>query len=189
MTGAWIMRRRMIAPFVAFSLPFAACAGDAEDAGPADTRATVDTTAVPIDIAPVSFDTATATLQAQTHSVTMRVEIADRPDQRAYGLMDRDELAADAGMVFIYDRMQSADSGFWMYRTRIPLDIAYFDGAGRILAIRQMMPCTSFDAAQCPGYAAGVEYIGALEANRGYFARNNIGVGDRITIPGRVGGP
>src|SRR5690606_20476599 len=113
---------------------------------------------------------------------------ADRPDQRAFGLMDRDELGTDAGMIFIYEQVQSGDTGFWMYRTRIPLDIAYFDGSGRIVAIHQMMPCTSLDPQRCVGYAAGVPFFGAVEANRGWFTRNGIGVGDRIVMPGRLGG-
>jgi uncharacterized membrane protein (UPF0127 family) len=139
------------------------------------------------ELTAVSFDTATLTFITATDSIAMRVEIAERADQRAYGLMDRDELAPDAGMIFLHQQMQHQDSGFWMYRTRFPLDIAYFDGAGRIQAIRQMMPCTSTDAAQCVGYAAGVPFYGAVEANRGYFVRNGIGVGDRIVLPGRIG--
>lgn len=139
------------------------------------------------ELTAVSFDTATLTFITTTDSIAMRVEIAERADQRAYGLMDRDELAPDAGMIFLHQQMQHQDSGFWMYRTRFPLDIAYFDGAGRIQAIRRMMPCTSTDAAQCVGYAAGVPYYGAVEANRGYFFRNGIGVGDRIVLPGRIG--
>jgi hypothetical protein len=138
--------------------------------------------------AAVSFDTATIVFITSTDSVVMTAEVADRADQRAYGLMDRDELAADAGMIFIYDSMQSGDTGFWMYRTRIPLDIAYFDGAGRIVAIQQMMPCTSLDPARCTGYAAGVPFFGGVEANRAYFTRNGIGIGDRVVLPGRIGG-
>ncbi|HEX2166049.1 MAG TPA: DUF192 domain-containing protein [Longimicrobiales bacterium] len=136
----------------------------------------------------VSFDTVNITFVTSTDSVQMQAELAERPDQRAFGLMDRDALPAEAGMVFLYDDIQSGDTGFWMYRTRIPLDIAYFDGAGTIVAIQQMMPCRSLDPNQCGGYAAGVPYYGAVEANRGYFARNGISTGDRVIIPGRIGG-
>lgn len=135
----------------------------------------------------VRFDTATITFVSGDRQVPMRVEVAEREDQRAWGLMDRDDLASDAGMIFLYDRMQHQDTGFWMYRTRIPLDIAFFDSSARIVAIHQMMPCTSTDAARCTGYAAGVPYYGAVEANRGWFARNGIGIGDRITMRGRLG--
>lgn len=175
-------KRMRVAGIVALCAA-AACGGDAEtDAPPATTPITTS-----VEVTRVTFDTATLTLHAAGRTIEMPVEIAERPEQRSYGLMDRDELPENSGMVFLYDAIQHRDSGFWMYRTRIPLDIAFFDGAGKILAVRQMMPCPSTDAAQCPGYAAGVDYFGAIEANRGWFARNGIGVGDRITLPGRIG--
>jgi uncharacterized protein len=178
-------RRRMTALLAALSWLAAACGDDRPEE---DTRPIAPVDAGDVAIAPVSFDTAQITLRSATHTVQMTVEIAERPDQRAYGLMDRDELAAEAGMIFLYDEPQHRDSGFWMYRTRIPLDIAYFDGAGRIVAIHQMMPCPSLDAARCPGYSAGAAYLGAIEANRGFFARQGIGVGDQVVLPGRIGG-
>ncbi|MBR9988931.1 MAG: DUF192 domain-containing protein [Gemmatimonadetes bacterium] len=163
----------------------AAC-GDANDSEVADTPPPV--TSEYGEVAAVSFDTATITFVTSGGNVSMAVEVAERADQRAYGLMDRDELASGAGMIFLYDQIQDGSTGFWMYRTLIPLDIAYFDGAGRVVAIHQMMPCTSLDPQRCTGYAAGVPFFGAVEANRGFFARNNITIGDRVTVPGRIGG-
>lgn len=136
----------------------------------------------------VAFDSATITFVADGREVQMEAEVAERDDQRAFGLMDRDSLAADAGMIFLYDTEQPAGSAFWMYRTRIPLDIAFFDGAGRIVAIMQMAPCTTLDASRCPPYSPNVPYFGAVEANRGWFAANDIEVGDRVVLPGRLGG-
>ncbi|MGH7465580.1 MAG: DUF192 domain-containing protein [Longimicrobiales bacterium] len=176
------LRRRLAAAIIALTI--AACDSTNDeprgDAAPPPLDAQVEAT-------PVRFDTATLSFVTSTQPVSMTVEVAERADQRAYGLMDRDELGADAGMIFLYDRIQDQDTGFWMYRTRIPLDIAYFDGAGRIIAIHQMMPCASLDPARCPGYSAGVAFFGAVEANRGYFTRNGIRVGDRIALPGRIG--
>lgn len=176
---------RLFGTMAVLTVMLPACDGsDAPQPSPGPSSAAVT------DPAPtaVSFDTATLTFVTGSDTIAMPVEIAASADQRAYGLMDRDELNPDAGMIFLYDQMQHQDTGFWMYRTRFPLDIAFFDGAGRIQAIRQMMPCTSTDAAQCVGYSAGVPYFGAVEANRGYFARRGIGVGDRIVLPGHIGG-
>lgn len=175
-----------VAALLVCALLLTACADAGNDAPPAVTDSAGAGSGAPR--AAVSFDTATLVFITETDTIRMPVEIADRPEQRAFGLMDRDELPDDAGMIFLYDEQQPASSSFWMYRTRIPLDIAYFDGAGRILAIRQMVPCTSLDAARCsPGYSADVPYYGAVEANRGYYARNDIGIGDRLVLPGRIG--
>jgi uncharacterized membrane protein (UPF0127 family) len=169
---------------IAFLLALAACGGT--DTEPAQDAALPP--AASVQPTSVTFDTATATFIVAGREIPIRVEIAERPDQRAFGLMDRDSLGADAGMIFLYQEIQDASSSFWMYRTRIPLDIAFFDGAGRIVAIRQMLPCASPDAARCPSYPAGAPFYGAVEANRGHFARSGIGTGDRIVLPGRIGG-
>lgn len=117
----------------------------------------------------------------------LQVEIADDPSERARGLMERDYLPADAGMLFVYPREQSPRASFWMYRTRIALDIAFLGEDGEIRAIYTMPPCASEDAAECPSYPAGVPYRVALEVNAGYFAEHDIEVGDCITLPGARG--
>ena len=117
----------------------------------------------------------------RTH--TLQVEIADDAGERAHGLMARDSLPADAGMLFVYRREQSPRASFWMYRTRIPLDIAFLGADGEIRAIVTMPPCTSERAAECPSYPAGVPYRVALEVNAGYFDAHGIGIGDRIELP------
>ncbi|MFC3286184.1 DUF192 domain-containing protein [Litchfieldella rifensis] len=114
----------------------------------------------------------------------LQVEIASTLAQRGRGLMDRDSLAADAGMLFVYDRPQPQRSGFWMYRTRIPLDIAFIGGDGRILHIASMTPCESSDPGECPVTRPSATYVAALEVNAGYFAERGIEVGDCVTLPG-----
>lgn len=132
------------------------------------------------------FDSALVRIETAADTHQVRVEVAERDDQRGFGLMERTSLDHDAGMVFLYPAPQPPSAGFWMYRTRIPLDIAFFDGAGSIVAIRQMEPCPSPDPEQCrlaaTSYSPGKPYAGALEVNRGYFTRNGVQVGDRITV-------
>jgi uncharacterized protein len=128
------------------------------------------------------FDSARVRIETAADTHHVRVEVAEREDQRARGLMERLSLDDDAGMVFLYPDMQPGSAGFWMYRTRIPLDIAFFDGAGRIVSIRQMEPCATPDPGRCPSYAPGAAYLGALEVNRGWLARHGVGVGDRIVV-------
>ncbi|HSJ12980.1 MAG TPA: DUF192 domain-containing protein [Longimicrobiales bacterium] len=110
------------------------------------------------------------------------VEVARTEQQRAFGLMQRPALDDSAGMVFLYDEPQGAGSGFWMFQTHVPLDIAFFDSTGAVLALLQMEPCPSPYPEVCRNYAPGVPYIGALEVNRGWFARKGLGVGAAIDL-------
>jgi uncharacterized protein len=110
-------------------------------------------------------------------SVRMPVEIANTPAARRRGLMDRTSLPADRGMVFLFD--EPGDDGFWMKDTTIPLSIAFWDEHGRILAMLDMTPC---EHDPCPVYSPGVTYVGAVEANRGYFEAHGITTGDGVAL-------
>lgn len=113
----------------------------------------------------------------------LEVEIARQPGERSRGLMGRETLPAEAGMLFVYPREQSPRGAFWMYNTRIPLAIAFLGGDGEIRAIEHMAPCPSERASDCPSYPAGVAFRAALEVNDGYFAARGIEVGDRVDLP------
>ena len=130
----------------------------------------------------MSFDTARVRLPRKGDTLRLALELAVSPEQRSMGLMERRRLADDAGMLFVYDSIQPPDAGFWMYRTRIPLDIAFLDSAGVIRAVRSMTPCAATIAQGCPTYTPGVPYQFALEVNAGYFARHGIGVGDSVLL-------
>lgn len=109
----------------------------------------------------------TATIDVAGHPV--KVEIAADDELRMRGLMYRDSLGADRGMLFIYPDEQMR--GFWMKNTRIPLDIAFADSQGRILWIDQMKPLdTNTTSSRYPA-----KY--ALEMNEGWFAAHSITVG------------
>jgi uncharacterized protein len=131
---------------------------------------------------PVAFDTARAVIETAEGAVRLTVELASTGDQRAYGLMERPSLPAEHGMLFTYPEPQEAGSGFWMFRTLIPLDIAFLDEGGEILAIMEMEPCESPNARLCPVYSPGLPYVAALEVNRGFFGRRGVRVGDRVRL-------
>ncbi|NAO98929.1 DUF192 domain-containing protein [Halomonas titanicae] len=95
--------------------------------------------------------------------------------------MERDSLAPDAGMLFVYDEEQTVDHAFWMYQTRIPLNIAFLDHAGEIQSITSMVHCTTEKEA-CTRYPAGTSFWIALEVNAGYFNEHCIAAGDRLEI-------
>jgi Uncharacterized conserved protein len=96
------------------------------------------------------------------------VEIADDDAERERGLMFRDELAADRGMLFIHERQEP--QAYWMKNTRIPLDILYFDNARKLVSQqRDVPPCTLGDA--CPPYPSDAPARYVLELNAGEAAR------------------
>lgn len=128
------------------------------------------------------FDTAAVQIITATDTLALTVEVAATPDQHQLGLMERTTLPEDQGMIFVYDVPQDTLGGFWMYRTRIPLDIAFIDSAGSIVTIRNMQPCVSPNPQLCPSYRPTAPYQQALEVNDGYFARHRVEVGDTVRM-------
>ena len=122
-------------------------------------------------------DGAVATIATGGGEVAVSVEIADTPEERRVGLMGRESLARDAGMLFVYDTEHRG--GFWMKDTLLPLSIAFLDRRGAVVAILDMEPCR---ADPCPLYDPGVSYRSALEVNRGAFRRWGVGIGDVVTV-------
>ncbi len=80
-------------------------------------------------------------------------------------------------MVFVY--AEDVTGAFWMKNTLIPLDIAFYDGRGRILRTLTMTPCR---VTACPLYDPKVAFLGALEVNAGSFRRWGVQRGDRIVV-------
>jgi uncharacterized membrane protein (UPF0127 family) len=135
-----------------------------------------------VGASPVSFDAGLVHIETARDTLRLQVEVAERPDQRTQGLMERQQLAADAGMIFLFDTRQDSSGGFWMFRTRIPLDIAFLNERGEIVAILGMEPCGSPNPATCRRYSPGVDYHAALEVNRGYFDQHGVRPGDRVAL-------
>jgi uncharacterized protein len=142
------------------------------------SRQTDDADSPPV----LAFDSAHVRLVAGSDTARLLTELATRVDQQTLGLMERRHLADTAGMLFLYPDDQSDSAGFWMFRTRIPLDIAFIDSTGTIRAIQHMVPCPAVLAEGCPSYPPGVPYRAALEVNAGYFARHDIGLGGRVVL-------
>lgn len=105
------------------------------------------------------------------------VEIADDDAERARGLMFRDVLATDHGMLFVHEREEP--QAYWMKNTRIPLDILYFDNARRLVSQqRNVPPCSLGDA--CPPYPSGTPARYVLELNAGEAARLRLNDGAKL---------
>jgi uncharacterized protein len=130
----------------------------------------------------MSFDTARVRLVGQRDTIPLLLELAIRPEQKTLGLMERRQMAENAGMLFAYDTTQPPDAGFWMYRTRIPLDIAFLDSTGVVRAVRAMVPCPTTIAQGCPSYTPDVPYRYAVEMNAGFFGRHGVSLGSTLVL-------
>lgn len=106
-------------------------------------------------------------------SKTVVAEIADEEHERAAGLMFRESLAADHGMLFVMPSPGSV--AFWMKNTTIPLTIAYMDRNGTILELHDLKP---LEETPVPSRFRQIAY--ALEMPQGWFHRNNIWPGERV---------
>ena len=106
-----------------------------------------------------------------THRFT--VEVARTPEEQANGLMHRQSLAPDRGMLFPYQTPQPAS--FWMKNTLIPLDLIFADASGRIVQIAERAVPLSTALISSAGPVRAV-----LEVNGGTADRLGISVGDRL---------
>jgi len=150
-------------------LPLLLVLGCARGESPATAPAP---TAAPASPAAETFAPQGPTVPLRLGDTSLQVEVADDDAERQKGLMFRDGLAADHGMVFVYpdERMR----GFWMQNTRIPLSIAFADAQGRIVSISDMLPYDEHTtSSQRPA-------MYAVEVDRGWFSAHGVAVGGRI---------
>lgn len=102
----------------------------------------------------------------------IEAELAATPQARQVGLMNRREMPAQRGMVFVFT--EDARHCMWMRNTLIPLSVAFLDREGRILNIEDMQPRTEDN--HCAARPARY----ALEMNLGWFAAKGIKAGDSL---------
>lgn len=101
---------------------------------------------------------------------------------RRRGLSGQDDLDGYDAMVFRYE--QPTSGPFWMFRTTLPLSIAWFDGGGRFVSSADMDPCPSEDPGGCRQYSAAGPYQTALEAAQGDLDQLGAGPGSTVTVGG-----
>jgi len=107
------------------------------------------------------------------------VELAQNDETRARGLMFRDSLPEDHGMLFIHDREEPL--AYWMKNTRIGLDILYFDSARRLVSQqRDVPPCSAGD--RCPPYPSSGPARYVLELNAGQAEKIKLKDGTELKL-------
>jgi uncharacterized protein len=112
------------------------------------------------------------TLVLQVGSERFSVEVADSPDERAKGLMNRKRLDENEGMLFVFPHDQKVS--FWMKNTSIPLSVAYIAADGTIREIHDLVPFREIPVSS----RYSVRF--ALELSRGAFDRAGSGPGEKV---------
>ncbi len=151
----------VVLPALFCGLVLVGCSGE-ETSSEAETSSPDESTTVAIDA-------------SGGQRVEVEVEIADDYAERQRGLMERTELAENAGMLFVFDREQQLS--FWMRNTLIPLSIAYIDAEERIIDIQNMEPLDE------TGHPSAEPAMYALEVNQGFFDERGVRVGDGVALP------
>jgi uncharacterized membrane protein (UPF0127 family) len=114
-------------------------------------------------------------LPLEVGDVTIEVQLAITQNEMSKGLMHRDYLPPDGGMLFAYKRPQQGS--FWMANTPLPLDIGFFNSQGVLLEVHRMV---SYDTNKTRSGSDEVQY--ALEMNRGWYSGNGVFPGARLNL-------
>lgn len=121
-----------------------------------------------VDPAPLVADTG-------TQKKSFEVEIADDENERARGLMFRENMSADRGMLFVYSSQQPV--AFWMKNTILPLDLVFIDEKGKVVGV---LPGEPYSEAPI---SPGVNSQFVLELNAGTAAKIGLDAGDVVHHP------
>lgn len=115
-------------------------------------------------------------LRGDWGAAEFRVDLADTPEERSQGLMFVDKMAADKGMLFVYERPQVA--AFWMRNTLIPLDMIFAGPDGVVTRVHH--DAIPGDETVIDG-GPGVSFV--LEINGGLARRMGIDAGSQLRHP------
>jgi hypothetical protein len=113
------------------------------------------------------------------NGVRINAEIMRRQMELLRGLMFRESLPADRGMLFIHPSENNFH--YWMYQTKIPLDIIWMAHDHRIVEMSlDTPPCPSTSAKECPNYGGNFKSQYVLELNAGIARKNGLKTGDTL---------
>ena len=108
-------------------------------------------------------------------SIPLNIEIPKNQTEFDMGLMFRESLEQDSGMLFVFESV--GEKFFHMKDTMIPLDVAFINEEGIIESIKELEPLNTIPV------SSDAEVLYALEVNRGWFVENNVSVGDKVLEP------
>lgn len=110
-------------------------------------------------------------------NVKVQVEVPATPAEMARGLMQRESLGKNAGMIFVFEK--EAKHSFWMKNTLIPLDLIFIDDENKIVDILNAVPCKK---EPCEHYIPKEKALYVLEVNNGFAQKHKIEIGEEVNI-------
>lgn len=122
---------------------------------------------------PAQFRTAPLVIETKSGAHRFTVEVAETPEQRERGLMFRETMAADAGMIFDYHR--DVQISMWMKNTILPLDMVFISADGTVFSVVKGAVPFSLDIISSGGLVRA-----ALELNAGIVDELEIRPGDKV---------
>lgn len=106
---------------------------------------------------------------------TVQLQIAARPNEMMYGLMNRRDLKPDQGMIFVYPKPERMS--FYMRNTPTPLDIGFFTSDG---ALREVYPMYPFDETTINSKSDRIQF--SIEMNQGWYQQNGVKPGAKLDL-------
>ncbi|MCY3558412.1 MAG: DUF192 domain-containing protein [Chloroflexi bacterium] len=132
---------------------------------------------LPEDVDYVDFPWSEVEVDRSTGTLTVGVLVADTSERRSRGMMYRNGLPEQSGMIFIWEDIRAQTGGFWNPNVPIDLDVAWLDANGSI------MEFTVLTAGDSTIKGPAKPYYFVMEMPRGRFAALGIELGDRVVIP------
>lgn len=122
-------------------------------------------------------------LETSVEKTELIVEVANSMEEREKGLMEREKLESDRGMLFQFE--DEAPRAFWMKNTKIPLDVIFFSAKKEVVSfVEWMNPCLPAGQAggtpQCQSYLSGAPAMYALEVPAGFIKEKAVKIGDKF---------
>lgn len=113
----------------------------------------------------------------QIGDTKINLEIAITPAEQAKGLMYREHMDENSGMLFIFEKEEK--HSFWMKNTLIPLDMIFLDSNKKIVDVMTAEPC---EKDPCKSYMPKAEAKYVLEVNAGFAQKHDIQIGEEAEL-------
>ncbi len=121
------------------------------------------------------------TIDVQLGDRSITVEVADDPEERVQGLSDREGMAADSGLLFVWE--EEGPYQLWMKGMRFPLDFVWLDASQTVIEVHEnVQPQPGAADAELKRYAPDGPSRFVIELNAGAAARLGIDAGDVLVF-------